>query len=113
MGAILFYRQVEADWVNLVWPIWLTLFVMWTLTQLYTFPLLLQMERPSLKIAVRNSLVIIVRRPGPSLGWLIAVVTISLISSFRVPPLWVVITASLMLYISNRATLTAITALEN
>jgi hypothetical protein len=83
-------------------------FILWGLLQLYTFPLLLEQEEPRLRTALRNSLVLFIRRPLQMFGWSFAIFTFALGSSSLLPPAWIVITASLCLYSSNRATIDGI-----
>jgi uncharacterized membrane protein YesL len=106
-----FYGQV--NWGMWVRPLFLFLLLLWTLVQIYLFPVLLEQERPSLRLALRNSGIILLRRPFHTLGWFIAFVVLALGSTYLLPPLWLVLTVSLLLYLSNRATIQAVQHLES
>lgn len=110
VANIWFYGRVS--WGVWVRPFFLALTVLWTLLQIYFFPTLLEQERPSLRLAIRNSFIILLRRPLPTLGYLIALVVFALGSSYLLPPLWFVFTVSLLLYLSNLATIQAIERLK-
>jgi uncharacterized membrane protein YesL len=110
IANIWFYGQVS--WGVWVRPLFLALAFLWTLLQIYLFPILLEQERPSLRLAIRNSIIILLRRPLPTIGYLIAFVVFALASTYLLPPLWFVFTVSLLLYLSNRATIQAIERLE-
>jgi uncharacterized membrane protein YesL len=103
-----FYRQFEAGWAAWARTFMILFFILWGLLQLYTFPLLLEQEEPRLRTALRNSLVLFIRRPLQMFGWSFAIFTFALGSSSLLPPAWIVITASLCLYSSNRATIDGI-----
>ncbi len=62
-----FYGQVGGAWSKTVQGIFLGLIILWLLLNMYTFPLLLMQADRRLRIALRNSLVVYIRRPGFSL----------------------------------------------
>lgn len=103
-----FYREVDAAWAVWVRMGMLFLFVLWGVLQLYTFPLLLEQKDRRIRTAVRNSLVLLLRRPAQTFGWAVAVFVLALGSSTFFPAAWIVLTASVCLYLSNRATLEGI-----
>lgn len=102
----------QTSWGVWIRPLFLILTLLWTLLQIYLFPILLEQEQPSLRLALRNSALIVLRRPLPTLGYLIAIVVLALGSTYLLAPLWLVITVSLLLFLSNRATIQAIEHLE-
>jgi uncharacterized membrane protein YesL len=110
IANIWFYGQVS--WGVWFRPLFLLLTLLWTLLQIYLFPILLEQERPSLRLALRNSFILLLRRPFHTLGWFIALAVLALGSTYFLPPLWLVFTVSLLLYLSNRATIQAIERLN-
>lgn len=107
-GNIWFYGQVQAGWAVWVRTGMEFLFILWGVLQIYTFPLFLEQEDKQMITTVRNSLVLFIRRPLQTFGWAISVFILAIGSSSLAPPAWIVITASLCLYLSNRATIEAI-----
>ena len=79
--------------------------VFWAALQMYTFPFMIEQEEPSVKTALRNSLVAITRYPLRSFGFLLLVFAIALISTYLYFAPWLVITVSLIAYLSNKNTL--------
>jgi len=79
--------------------------VFWAALQMYTFPFMIEQEEPSLKTALRNSLVAIARFPLRSFGFMLLLFAIALVSTYLFFVLWVVISFSLIAYLSNRNTL--------
>jgi hypothetical protein len=63
-----FFSAAIADWGQLLSGIPLGLFTLWAVTQTFTFPLMLEQEKPSYRSALRNSLVIFLKWPGYALG---------------------------------------------
>lgn len=103
-----FYGNYDA-----IWAIWLRSVViivglMWTCIQFYTFPLLIMQDDKRLRVALRNSYIAVILRPFPTLGWVLVVFLIAYLTTSYALPFWVVISASICLYISNRATRNAL-----
>jgi len=79
--------------------------IFWTTLQLYTFPFLIEQEEPSLKTALRNSFIALARYPLRSFGFLLIIVAIAFVSTYLYFILWVVISVSLIAFLSNKNTL--------
>jgi hypothetical protein len=77
----------------------------WAMVQFYTFPFILEQEQPSYKTALRNSVLATFRFPLHSFGFLLLILALVLVSYLLYLVLWVVITSSLIAYLSNRFTL--------
>lgn len=101
----LFYGSFEGAWVTWLQGIFLALIFLWLLLQTYTFPLLLEQRDQRLRTAMRNSLVFYLKRPGFCLGVGLTSLVLIILSTTLLVPAWVIITASLCAYLSNRATL--------
>jgi uncharacterized membrane protein YesL len=105
---IQFYGSLDAGWAVWARAFLIILFMLWGVLQLYTFPLLLEQEDQRIRTALRNSMVLFIRRPLQTIGWALTVFTLALGSSAFLPITWIVITAALCLYFSNRATIEGI-----
>jgi uncharacterized membrane protein YesL len=79
--------------------------------QIYTYPLLLEQEKPSIKIAFRNSFVLFVKFMGRSIATMLSFLALSVISVI-LPPLWLILTMSTIVYFSNWQTLSVINELK-
>lgn len=71
--------------IGTVWGIWLALLIgviliFWITMQLYTPPVLLRQEKPSLPLAWRNAFVLLIQSPIPSLLYLFLAVVLIIIS---------------------------------
>jgi hypothetical protein len=82
--------------------------IFWGVLQMYTFPFMIEQEEPHLKTALRNSLVAVARFPLRSFAFLLLIVAIAFVSTFLYFLLWVVVSVSLIAYISNKNTLTVL-----
>jgi hypothetical protein len=72
----------------------LALGCLWWVVNMYTFPFMLVQEKPSYRVALRNSLVMFLRWPGFAIGFsLVNIVIITLSLWLRFP--WLVLAASL------------------
>jgi uncharacterized membrane protein YesL len=97
---IRFYANYEGLGFVLLQYFFLFLTSLWSLLQIYVFPLLLEQDEPSLLQGLRNSGVIYLKFPGRSLA-LCALTSGILVLSFYVPPLIVLISASFLVYVFN------------
>jgi hypothetical protein len=79
--------------------------IFWAALQMYTFPFMIEQEEPLVKTALRNSFVAVARFPLRSFGFLLFVFAIALVSTYLFFVLWVVISISLIAYLSNKNTL--------
>lgn len=105
---LLFYTQVTGDWVIWVRAIFITLMTFWLSLQMYVLPLLLEQEKPQLRRAFANSLVILIRRPVYTLWQALVIGIIAALSTFIIQPAWIVVSASLITYLANRSTINSI-----
>jgi uncharacterized membrane protein YesL len=103
LSNLYFYRQFDAPWVEWVQGLVLALTMFWGLLNIYTFPLLMEQTDRRIKVALRNSLVLFIRRPLVGLGTAIFIVVLFLVSLRFAWPAWIVIVPSLAAYLANRA----------
>ena len=109
---IWFYGQYEGViFFGLQW-LFISLILIYTCIQMYTYPLLLEQDSPSIRNALRNSLIVFMRFIGRSLG-LFAFFTLIFVVSVLVPPLWAICTVSIFCYFSNWQTITIIQEILN
>lgn len=103
-----FYGRVETGWAEAVRWLVRGLLVAWVELQLFTFPLLLEQADQRQRTALRNSAVLFIRWPGIALSASVQIALIALASVLVLPPLWIVISASLCAWIANRAVVRAV-----
>jgi uncharacterized membrane protein YesL len=82
---IWFYGQLDADWAAIVQVILLFLGLTWLVVQFYALPYLMEQEKESLKLALRNGLFTFLAAPGytavlAGLAALIAVLSVLLVA---------------------------------
>lgn len=112
VANVWFYGNVRASWGGWVQGLFVGLLILWLLLQVYTFPLLLEQQEQRMRQALRNSLVLFIRKPFFSLGLVIFLALILGLSTyFRLP--WVIFTASLTAYLANRCTIYLLRDLQN
>lgn len=111
IGAnLLYYSRGGENWMALARGIVIVIAAVWFLLQIHTFPLLLEQEQPRLRLALRNSGVILLKRPLHSVRVGVIIALIAALSTVIMPPAWLFVTASACAYSANLATLNAIRA---
>ena len=93
-------RVPELSWLQNLTGVYLVFLVYWILLQLYTFPLLIQQDKPRIGLALRNSAILWFRNILFSF-LLFLVIGILFTASMYLYPLWFVVTASLIAYLAN------------
>jgi hypothetical protein len=105
IGANLqFYGVVlQGTWTNFALSAWLVVALYWLLTQIFWFPMILELENEKVLLALRNALAMVLITPGFSatLGALMLVLA-GLCIVLSIP--LVIMMASLLLLIANHAT---------
>jgi uncharacterized membrane protein YesL len=105
VGFLLFNIDFSIQLSHVVWlqflrGIYWVLLGSWLLIQVYTFPFLIQQDKPSLFLALRNSVILWFKHVIFSVFLSVAIIILVVIS-FYLYPLWFVITASLIGYLTN------------
>lgn len=95
-----FYEQFDGGWVTYVQGIALGAGIIWLVLQLYVFPLLIEQEDRRLRIALRNSFVLLVSNPGLALILLLLLGIIAALSVVLQVP-WLIITTSFSAFMAN------------
>ncbi len=96
-----FYYQVKTTWAPWIAGISIGLLVIWLLLQFYTFPLLLEQTDQRVRVAIRNSAVLYLKRPGPCLGLVLFLAPLGALS-IVIPPLIIIIYAAVAAFLVNR-----------
>jgi len=102
-----FYGQFDGIGFLILQSLFASSILIFTCMQIYTYPFLLEQDHPSLKIALKNSFAAFVRFMGRTLAMLFCIIILSAISVF-LPPLWILISMSVILYFANWQTLVVI-----
>ena len=105
---IWFYENVDWAIAPYVRIVFIVISVFWSTLQIYTFPFLIEQEKPLLTMSLRNSLVATARFPLRSFGLAFLLAVIAVVSTLLFLPLWFFITMSLITYLSNRNTLSVL-----
>jgi hypothetical protein len=99
-----FYALVlEGTWTNFAFSAWLVVGIYWLLTQVFWFPMILELENEKVLLALRNALVMVLVTPGFSITLAVLIVVVAALSVVLSIPL-VIMMASLLLLVSNHAT---------
>lgn len=106
VSNIMFYSGIEASWASWLQGTFFALLILWICFSVYPFPLLLEQEDRRVRIAFRNSVVLMLKSPVRFLGIGFILFGIGLLSTILLLPGWFVITASLIAFIANAATIT-------
>jgi uncharacterized membrane protein YesL len=93
-------RFPQVWWLQILRGVYWVLLGVWLLLQFYTFPLLVQQEKPRLGLAIRNSAILWLKHSIFSLLLSIVIIVFIVVSIFLFP-LWFVISASLIAYLAN------------
>jgi uncharacterized membrane protein YesL len=99
---ISFYSGLTSVWSVLVRALMVSIAIVWGTVQLYVFPLLIRQEVPSLKLAWRNSLILLSLTPVLTIG-VIILATILLVLSSAVALLLFVFYFAFLAVLTNRA----------
>lgn len=107
-----FYGQIEQSWADILRIISVSLLVLWLLVQMNVFPMLIEQEEPKVFLAMRNSAVVLIRRPLQVIGTAAVVAALALLTSLYFLPGWAFITAAFCAYLLNRTSLSAISHMQ-
>ena len=99
----IFYLQQQLPWSG--WGQWVMLIfaILWYLLQVYTFPLLIEQKDRRLRTALRNSMVLYLRRTVLALSTAVLIAAWLYLCTRYLTPAWLIITPSLAAYLANRA----------
>jgi hypothetical protein len=99
-----FYAVVlQGTWTNFAVIAWLVVGIYWLLTQMFWFPMILELENEKVLLALRNALAMVIITPGFTLTLGVMMVLLGAICiALSVPAILAM--ASLLLLIANHAT---------
>ena len=101
---IQFYGLIlQGTWTNFAVSIWLVIGLYWLITQIYWFPMILELESEKVLEALRNALVLVIISPGFSVTAAVILAILTILCIVLTVPLLLFMTV-LLLLISNRAT---------
>jgi len=99
----------SADYVVVIQGFFLIMLFLWAFVLLYAFPLILEQEQPSLRLALRNALVMFASNPGFSITLFALALLVALLSTLFVAP-WGIITVAFLALLGNHAILNRLAA---
>lgn len=107
--AVLIGGLSSADYVIFIQGFFLMLLFLWVFVLLYAFPLILEQEQPSLRLALRNALVIFASNQSFSITIFGLALLVALLSTLLVAP-WGIITVVFLALLGNHAVLDRLAA---
>lgn len=105
LGLSLNYLFYPVNWLHVLV---IVVAILWLMIQIYHFPLLLEQEQPSIGLGLRNSLVLIAKRPLFAVGATFVIGGLIVATTVLLWPAWMALTASICAYLANMATLDSI-----
>jgi hypothetical protein len=104
LANVQFYGSIlQGAWTNIALSVWLVVGIYWLLTQIFWFPMILELETEKVLLALRNALLMVIVTPGFSITLgAVMLVLVVLCVGLSVPAM--VIMGSLLLLIANHAT---------
>lgn len=99
----------SADYVIFIQGFFLMLLFLWAFVLLYAFPLILEQDQPSLRLALRNALVMFARNQSFSITLFGLALLVALLSTLLVAP-WGIITVVFLALLGNHAVLDRLAA---
>lgn len=103
-----FYFGTNTQWAFVVQGVLISLTILWTIVQLHALSLLMEQETPSVRLALRNSLVLVIKATGRSGRLLFMALVIVAATALILPLATLFFSASILLYVANRETAHAI-----
>jgi hypothetical protein len=104
LANIQFYAfALEGAWTNIAVIIWIAVGVYWLLVQIFWFPMILELEKERVFLALRNALAMVLISPMFTLTLAVVLVLVVALSIALTVP-FLLFTASLFGLISNHAT---------
>ena len=91
---------------------WTIILIVWFGLQFYVWPILDEMEQPTLRGAFQNAIIMLFQNPGFSLTLLLVIALIVILSTLLVVP-WLLLTGSIIACISNAAVLDRLKAFRS
>lgn len=93
-------NQVSETWLQSLTGFYWIVIVIWVCLQIYSFPFLIQQEKPKLTLAIRNSAILMLKHGIFSLSLSIIIGILVIISAYLFPS-WLFISASFFAYLAN------------
>jgi hypothetical protein len=106
--AAWFYAQSGSGLTPLIEGLLVALTILWTILQLHALPLLMEQEAPNVRLALRNSLVLVITATGRSGRLLFLSLLVVAGTAMLLPLATLFFSASILAYLANRETALAI-----
>jgi uncharacterized membrane protein YesL len=104
VSNLLSYRGIDNTFYAVLRTVWLCVLVVWIVAQFYLYPILLEMEKPNLLQGFRNALVMMILNPLFTLGIMLGVIALLVLSSLFIV-IWGLLTGSLLAIVATSAVL--------
>lgn len=102
VANLYFYGRFDGVIYRILQILFLYLVAIWTLMQLYVFPLLIEQEEDSLRLALRNASVLVLRHPDFSIAiGIVALILIAISVALTIPA--IILLGSVLALLGNRA----------
>lgn len=98
---IWFYDNLGVSAAPILRVLWIVIGIIWLIIQQYTFPLMLEQEKPRVLLATRNAVVLSLRHPLFTFTYGL-VAAILIIMTIAVPYFWMIFIVALIMYFYNR-----------
>jgi uncharacterized membrane protein len=100
-----FYAQFDTNWSPWVRGVMIGVFFTWALLNMYTLPMLMEQNKKSFRMALRNAAVLYATRPFVLLGVGLLTLTLSVLSIIYFLPAFIIILAAICSYLISRVTI--------
>jgi uncharacterized membrane protein len=100
-----FYAQFDTNWSPWVRGVMIGVYFTWGLLNMYTMPMLIEQNKKSFRMALRNAAVLYATRPFVLLGVSLLTLALSILSIIYFLPAFVIILASVCSYLISRITI--------
>ncbi|HEY9076830.1 MAG TPA: hypothetical protein VIO61_09860 [Anaerolineaceae bacterium] len=104
ISNIIFYRNLNQSWGFLVQSLFLGLSVIWLSIQMFMYPLLIEQEKPDVRTALRNCLILYSKKPWLTIFSLLFII-ILIVISYYFTVAFVVLTVGFIAYFENYLTI--------
>jgi uncharacterized membrane protein len=103
-----FYGQFDTGWSPWVRGVMIGMYFTWCLLNMYTMPMLMEQNKKSFRMALRNTAVLYATRPFVLLGVGLLTVAVSALSIIYLLPAFLIILAAICSYLISRVTIDTI-----
>lgn len=102
---LVFYSNIQQTWAEWAQGGITAIFIFWVILQLFVFPIAFEQDDPNLRTAMRNSAVLMIKRPWFYFGTATSILLLSWLASLLVKVLWGILLAAIIAFLVNRTTI--------